>query len=174
MAKGPKPRPILDRLLPRFTINGHTGCWDWTGYVMPNGYGKLTIPGSRSNLAHRLMYEELVGPIPKGLDIDHLCRNRACVNPEHMEPVTRQINLSRSPIIRQMLAAKTAAAAEREAQRRAKLLANPKHNRYKTHCPSGHPYDEENTRWYRNSRRCKACDRILHNARYRARTQGGG
>ena len=162
---GMTPRPLIERLRTKFRVNEATGCWDWTGYIMPNGYGKLTIPEQRSNLAHRLVYEEYVGPIPEGLDIDHLCRNRACVNPDHLEPVTRSVNLARSPIVRAMRAAVTAAAAIRRAER----LANSKHNRYKTHCPSGHPYDEENTRWYRNSRRCKACDRIQHNERYRAR-----
>lgn len=62
-------------------------CWEWGGSIDPHGYGRQ---GHR--LAHRLVYERMVGPIPDGLDIDHLCRVRCCVNPKHLEPVTRQTN----------------------------------------------------------------------------------
>lgn len=67
------------------------GCWLWTGTIAPNGYGYFAIKG-RSQQAHRVAYELLVGPIPDGLDLDHLCRVRACVNPDHLEPVTRSEN----------------------------------------------------------------------------------
>lgn len=69
-------------------------CWTHTGYVMPNGYGQVRVAG-KTMLVHRAAYEILVGPIPAGLDLDHLCRNRACYNPDHLEPVTRKENLRR-------------------------------------------------------------------------------
>lgn len=66
------------------------GCWQWTGYAV-DGYGQHA-----GTQAHRYAYTELVGPIPEGLTIDHLCRNRSCVNPDHMEPVTRAENTRRA------------------------------------------------------------------------------
>ena len=65
-------------------------CWLWQGSLR-RGYGRMKIKG-RAYGAHRLVYEALVGPIPEGLEIDHLCRVRNCVNPSHLEPVTRQVN----------------------------------------------------------------------------------
>lgn len=71
-------------------------CWEWKGYVGPNGYGRLIWchRHDRKMLhAHRVAYELMVGPIPDGLQIDHLCRNRRCVNPNHLEPVTAHTNV---------------------------------------------------------------------------------
>ncbi|WP_331756166.1 HNH endonuclease (plasmid) [Streptomyces sp. NBC_01590] len=65
-------------------------CWLWTGYMRPDGYGK-----ARGRQAHRVVYELLVGPIGEGLELDHLCRRVACVNPVHLEPVTRLENMRR-------------------------------------------------------------------------------
>ena len=70
-------------------------CWEWEGYKYSNGYAALTVDG-RQVLAHRWSYEEFIGPIPDGLTIDHLCRNRGCVNPAHMEPVTGRENTRRA------------------------------------------------------------------------------
>jgi hypothetical protein len=71
------------------------GCWLWTGYVTPDGYSQLTIR-PRRHRGHRLSYELLVGPIPEGREIDHLCRVRRCINPDHLEVVTRSENNRRS------------------------------------------------------------------------------
>ena len=69
-------------------------CWLWDGYVMPNGYGQFNT-GRKTVLAHRWAYESMRHQIPQGLDLDHLCETRRCVNPWHLEPVTRSVNLSR-------------------------------------------------------------------------------
>lgn len=71
----------------------NTGCWLYTN-VFNNGYGQIQING-RDTLAHRTAYEYFKGPIPEGLELDHLCRTKACVNPDHLEPVTRSENVRR-------------------------------------------------------------------------------
>lgn len=71
------------------------GCWNWTGARNSTGYGCVGVNGRRY-LTHRFAYEHLVGPIPDGLTIDHLCRNKVCCNPEHLEPVTAAQNNRRA------------------------------------------------------------------------------
>lgn len=68
-------------------MNPESECWEWTGVLEPTGYGRMSVNG-RNVMAHRICYELHVGPIPDGLFLDHLCHNRRCVNPEHLEPVT--------------------------------------------------------------------------------------
>lgn len=116
-------------------------CWEWTGCAS-RGYGQFRV-GARMQQAHRVAYELLVGPTPEGLEIDHLCRNRACVNPSHLEPVTHRVNLLRGETL-------------------------PAANVVKTHCPLDHPYDEANTRLYRGKRVCRECHR-REQREYRAR-----
>lgn len=91
-------------------------CWLWTAAVSGPGYGVFNLDG-RLVLAHRLAYEWEVGPIPEGLDLDHLCRVRSCIRPSHGEPVTREINAQRG-----------------------------NKGRLKTHCAHGHPWTPENKR----------------------------
>ena len=87
---------IVDRMWERIEPEPMSGCWIYMGH-RSNGYGKLRIGGRKGTTqwAHRVMYEELIGPIPKGLQLDHLCRNRVCVRPSHLEPVTNKVNASR-------------------------------------------------------------------------------
>lgn len=120
----------------RFDRSGD-GCWEWGGYLNGNGYGEFNH-GRRGHtrLAHRLVFEALVGPVPDGMDLDHLCRNRRCVNPAHLEPVTRQENLLRGETI---------------PARHAALMR----------CRHGHPFDQDNTYWRPDGkgRDCRACRR---------------
>lgn len=68
-----------------------SGCWEWTACVHPNGYGKFAIK-REAFWAHRVSYTTLIGPIPDGRELDHMCRNRSCVNPDHLRAVTQQVN----------------------------------------------------------------------------------
>lgn len=70
------------------------GCWQYTGHLTDEGYARIVVQG-RKHYAHRLMYEHQVGPVPQGDELDHLCRNRACCNPAHLEPVSSLINKRR-------------------------------------------------------------------------------
>ena|SRR4249920_934449 len=91
---GPKPRDVLERFSEKYVI-ASTGCWEWSAGKDSKGYGQFVHHGSRSVPAQRVAYELFVGPIPAGLTIDHLCRNPGCVNPDHLEAVTRSENVRR-------------------------------------------------------------------------------
>ena len=84
---------LPDRVLDKIDL-GHD-CWSWLGFVKPNGYGTVGF-GQRVLHAHRVVYEAVVGPIPEGLELDHLCRVRHCVNPDHLEPVAHAENMRRA------------------------------------------------------------------------------
>lgn len=109
-----------------------SGCWLWTA-SRAQGYGQLKVGGVRL-YAHRYVYEMLIGPIPTGLQIDHLCRIKHCVNPAHLEPVTQRVNLLRGDTI-----------VARQATQ--------------THCKRGHPFDAINTRMCSGHRKCRTCEK---------------
>lgn len=123
------------RVQPIGYIMRSNGCWDWVGTKHPGGYGQFRRHG-RMQRAHRVLYEDIVGKIPDGLTLDHLCRNRGCVNPAHMEPVTRRENILRGD-----------GAGVRGSRR--------------THCPRGHALGGDNLvrcELKRGKRKCRTCD----------------
>lgn len=128
---------IVLRFADRVLID--TECWLWDGFIQRTGYGWFWMRG-RNVLAHRAAYELFVGPVPDGLQLDHLCRVRRCVNPSHLEPVTLQENTARGESLNAVNAAKS-------------------------HCLRGHPFDERNTYAYQDPRGrarriCRECVRI--------------
>lgn len=90
--------PVETRFFNKFTIDPASGCWIWVGASNGVGYGKISVGGQGQEYAHRVSYEIHCGPIPDGMQIDHLCRNPSCVNPNHLEPVTNRENTRRGLI----------------------------------------------------------------------------
>jgi hypothetical protein len=121
-------------------IQGEDDCWIWHGKVHRGDYGYFA--GVVNCYAHRFAYEDLIGPIPVGLTLDHLCRVPRCVNPKHLEPVTGKVNILRGN-------------------------GWAAHNARKTHCKQGHPFDTKNT--YTNpegERVCCTCRREANRRHY--------
>lgn len=112
------------------------GCWLWTGYLFRSGYGQIWISGGgdKKRLAHRISYETFIGPVPTNLELDHLCRVRRCVNPDHLEPVTHRENVLRgsSPVALQVM---------------------------QTHCIRGHLLTGDNLLSSQTKRCCVTCRR---------------
>ena len=149
MYGGPRYEPEFDRWLraerevqSRFwtKVNKTDDCWLWTGNTASNGYGRVSIAG-QNLAAHRVSYEWLVGPIPDGLELDHVrdrgCTSRACVNPAHLEPVTHRENTLRGDTITSRAAATT-------------------------HCPRGHALEAGNlvpSSLKKGRRQCLTCSR---------------
>lgn len=135
MKPGPKRTPAITRFWKKVSFKSND-CWQWTGAVgagdQTGGYGQFRDAG-KTVYAHRFSYGMFGGEIPDGLHLDHLCRNRLCVNPLHLEPVTCRENLLRG-------------------------VGMSAVNAKKTHCSHGHAYTEENIYWRKNgARRCKTC-----------------
>jgi hypothetical protein len=89
-------QPLEERIWSKIEPEPNSGCWIWIGYRQPDGYGQVGTGGHEGvGRAHRVVYEHYRGPIPSGLQLDHLCRMRWCVNPWHLEVVTQAVNLHR-------------------------------------------------------------------------------
>lgn len=124
-----------ERFWAKVLIGDPEDCWLWTAYKQKSGYGKFTFDG-KSRLAHRVAYERFIGPIPDGLVLDHLCRNPACVNPAHLEPVTQTENIRRAA------------------------------RSHRTACIRGHEYTDANTHWTKSgSPVCRVCARLRRSLR---------
>jgi hypothetical protein len=135
--------PIDERFFAK--VDAHGVCWEWTAATAKNGYGVFNRgAGAGTALAHRWCYEFLVGPIPDGLQLDHVCRNRRCVNPDHLEPVSQRENLLRGY--------------SRMAQ-----------NARKTCCPQCHgPYSQQIVKGVVVGRICKPCQCASQLRKYHA------
>lgn len=132
--KRPKPGDWLSM----FREDSSSGCWVWAGRsVSSYGYGRF-----RGEYVHRISYEHHVGQIPSGMHIDHLCRNRLCINPMHLQAVTPWLNVMRGE-------------------------SGARQNRNKAYCDNGHEFNEENTyiRKDGRGRKCRACNRERERAR---------
>lgn len=146
-----KIEALPEHVRSRVVIDPSSGCWQWTGArrgspTVLGYYGGLQVDG-RQLAVHRYVYELLVGPIPDGLQIDHLCRNPPCCNPDHLEAVTQRTNLLRGNGI----SAKNAS---------------------RTHCAQGHEYTPENTVYRKGRGRwCRACNRMYCARAYARRKQ---
>jgi hypothetical protein len=156
-------------------------CWIWTG-ATAKGYAHYQFEG-KLGPGHRFSYEFFHGNIPDGLVLDHKCRNRLCVNPLHLEPVTVHENVKRSLPFRKYATAcpngheytdgsyylvvgkrckKCAATHGATRRKRAKtnIVRKPHWNSVKTHCPQGHEYTSENARFDKYGRSCRICARL--------------
>lgn len=138
-----RPQPWPERFWKKVDVRGPDECWPWQSPLNHHGYGQITIwighCSFRNAMAHRVAFELANRPIPSGLEIDHLCRNRRCVNPAHLEAVTRRENQHRG-------------------------YGPCGINARKTHCPQGHPYAGANlyTVPKTSYRQCRACQQARY------------
>lgn len=163
-----------------------TGCWNWTAFCDPKGYGRFQYGARDARLAYNVSYGLMVGEVPEGLELDHLCRNNRCVNPYHLELVTSAVNMQRRAGLKTHCPSghpyspensyrtpagntvcrtcrKRSQRVVKDRQKAARRERGPLPPRQLTHCQNGHPFDEANTYVHGASgrRRCRTC----HNAR---------
>lgn len=126
------PKFNHEKFLSKINTSMAKECWDWTGFIDRDGYGKFHI-GKLCRFTHRISYEIFIKKIDDGMVIDHICRNRRCCNPDHLREVSVKINSLENSV---------------------SITAN---NNVKTHCINGHELTFDNLYIYGNHRRCKAC-----------------
>lgn len=137
---------VAERFWAKIDATNRATCWNWVAYRNADGYGKFGLNGKAVS-AHRLSYTIHNGAIPDGLVVDHLCFNKSCVNPLHLEAITQRENMLRGDAVNAL-------------------------NVRKTHCPQGHPYDGDNLIINRlGARLCRECQRADGLKRYYARKQ---
>jgi len=129
----PRAAPFSERLRKFIAIDPETGCHIWMGSLTAAGYGKFSVRHQTHRGAHVVAWELKYGPVPEGLELDHLCRNRRCANPAHLEPVTHRVNCLRG-------------------------LGVSAKNIRKTHCPRGHDLVSKPSR--PGARYCPICDAV--------------
>lgn len=136
---------LQDRFEKYWTPEPNTGCWLWVRALNDGGYGRFCYNWTVER-AHRVAWKLYRGPIPEKMQIDHLCKNRACVNPAHLEVVTQQENIRRGDA----------------------GIATKRKQKAKTHCVLGHPYEGDNLYiWARNGwRQCKECIKLRSRKNY--------
>lgn len=152
----PSTATLEDRFWTRVLPEPNSGCWLWVGAYRDSGnkgYGRLYV-GRKLRYAHAVAWELYRGAIPEGMEIDHLCRNEICVNPQHLEPVPHTVNLARG-------------------------YGPPAVNSRKTHCKRGHEFTVENTMWIttrpgKRDRRCRTCVQIWERKYKREWRKGRG
>lgn len=135
--------PLFDhfRLLSKVSVV-ESGCWEWQGYKKKSGYGEMSI-NNKLFIVHRLSYSVFKKPIDENLVIDHICRNRSCINPEHLREVTQKENVLENSLSIQSV------------------------NSKKTHCKNGHEFSVENMIYNPTGRECKICRYFRSNSRRR-------
>ena len=138
--RGSEASRFARRIVRRVVVLRLGACWEWTGCKVQNGYGHFRPEGKAGTKpvrAHRWAWERVNGPVPDGRELDHICRNRACVRPSHMQAVTHLENMRRSPI------------------------------KYPTHCKYGHPLSGDNLHVSKRGHRvCRACDNRRSKQKY--------
>lgn len=136
----------IERFLDNICVDSN-GCWIWTASRFSTGYGSYqNIHNYPQKTAHQFSYKYFKGELESGKEIDHLCHNRPCANPDHLEQVTHRVNSQRGE--------------------KGNRAYNGLYESLKTHCPKGHEYNKENTYVYRGSRFCRICDRERKKIKY--------
>ena len=140
-----KPRDPTERLMEHISPEPNSGCWLWTGYCDQWGYARGSYLNRKGVHVHRVAYMLFVGPILPGLEINHKCRVKCCINPEHLEAVTRKQHIA---IDDDLISAGRQKASHASAT--AQLA--------RTHCRRGHPFSDSNLKIHKNGvRQCKKC-----------------